>query len=238
MIPTIRTDAPFPRCHCALCIGCAMLPARLLACSRQFGGPLEHSQWIVNSGHRRHGLLRQGVHPPRARRRSTAGWSSSPATSSSSTRSASSSTTTRGCAGSSATSATGTGSTRAMHGVDYVVHAAALKQVDTAEYNPFEFVQTNVIGSQNVIEARHRRRRQEGRRALHRQGLQPDQPLRRDQADRRQAVRHRQPLRRRHPTRFSRGPLRQRDGQPRLGDPVLPRAGRRRASRCRSPTSG
>jgi UDP-N-acetylglucosamine 4,6-dehydratase len=42
---------------------------------------------------------------------------------------------------------------RAMHGVDYVVHAAALKQVDTAEYNPYEFVKTNVIGSQNVIEA-------------------------------------------------------------------------------------
>ena len=42
---------------------------------------------------------------------------------------------------------------RAMHGVEYVVHAAALKQVDTAEYNPWEFVQTNVIGSQNVIEA-------------------------------------------------------------------------------------
>jgi UDP-N-acetylglucosamine 4,6-dehydratase len=43
--------------------------------------------------------------------------------------------------------------TRAMHNVDYVVHAAALKQVDTAEYNPFEYVQTNIIGSQNVIEA-------------------------------------------------------------------------------------
>ena len=42
---------------------------------------------------------------------------------------------------------------RAMHDVDYVVHAAALKQVDTAEYNPFEFVRTNIIGSQNVIEA-------------------------------------------------------------------------------------
>jgi UDP-N-acetylglucosamine 4,6-dehydratase len=41
---------------------------------------------------------------------------------------------------------------RAMYGVDHVVHAAALKQVDTAEYNPFEFVQTNVTGSQNVIE--------------------------------------------------------------------------------------
>lgn len=42
---------------------------------------------------------------------------------------------------------------RAMHGVEYVVHAAALKQVDTAEYNPFEYVQTNIIGSQNVVEA-------------------------------------------------------------------------------------
>ncbi len=42
---------------------------------------------------------------------------------------------------------------RAFQGVDFVVHAAALKQVDTAEYNPFEFVKTNVLGSQNVIEA-------------------------------------------------------------------------------------
>ncbi len=42
---------------------------------------------------------------------------------------------------------------RAMHKVDAVVHAAALKQVDTAEYNPFEFVQTNVGGSQNVVDA-------------------------------------------------------------------------------------
>ena len=42
---------------------------------------------------------------------------------------------------------------RALKGVDYVVHAAALKQVDTAEYNPFEFVKTNVLGSQNVIDA-------------------------------------------------------------------------------------
>lgn len=42
---------------------------------------------------------------------------------------------------------------RAMYGVDYVIHAAALKQVDTAEYNPYEFVKTNVLGSQNVVEA-------------------------------------------------------------------------------------
>ena len=42
---------------------------------------------------------------------------------------------------------------RAFDGVDYVIHAAALKQVDTAEYNPFEFVDTNVNGSRNVIDA-------------------------------------------------------------------------------------
>ena len=42
---------------------------------------------------------------------------------------------------------------KAMENVDYVVHAAALKQVPTAEYNPFEAIKTNVIGSQNVINA-------------------------------------------------------------------------------------
>lgn len=42
---------------------------------------------------------------------------------------------------------------RAFDGVDYVVHAAALKQVPACEYNPFEAVKTNVIGSQNIIDA-------------------------------------------------------------------------------------
>jgi UDP-N-acetylglucosamine 4,6-dehydratase len=42
---------------------------------------------------------------------------------------------------------------RAFHGVEYVFHAAALKQVDTGEYNPMEFIKTNVLGSQNVIDA-------------------------------------------------------------------------------------
>ncbi len=42
---------------------------------------------------------------------------------------------------------------RSLEGVDYVFHAAALKQVDTAEYNPFEFIKTNIIGSNNLIEA-------------------------------------------------------------------------------------
>ncbi len=42
---------------------------------------------------------------------------------------------------------------RAMIGVDYVIHAAAVKQVDTAEYNPDECIKTNVDGAQNVINA-------------------------------------------------------------------------------------
>lgn len=42
---------------------------------------------------------------------------------------------------------------RAMEGVNVVIHAAALKQVPAAEYNPFEAVKTNVLGAQNVIDA-------------------------------------------------------------------------------------
>lgn len=40
----------------------------------------------------------------------------------------------------------------AFNGVDYIIHAAALKQVPACEYNPFEAVKTNIIGAQNVIE--------------------------------------------------------------------------------------
>ncbi|GAI95569.1 unnamed protein product, partial [marine sediment metagenome] len=42
---------------------------------------------------------------------------------------------------------------RAFNGVDIVVHAAALKQVPACEYNPFEAIQTNIIGAKNVIDA-------------------------------------------------------------------------------------
>lgn len=42
---------------------------------------------------------------------------------------------------------------RAMHGVDIVVHAAALKQVPACEYNPMEAIKTNILGSSNVVEA-------------------------------------------------------------------------------------
>ena len=42
---------------------------------------------------------------------------------------------------------------RALEGVDIIIHAAALKQVPVAEYNPIEFIKTNVLGAQNIIEA-------------------------------------------------------------------------------------
>src|SRR3989339_1600323 len=42
---------------------------------------------------------------------------------------------------------------RAMAGADIAIHAAALKQVTVAEYNPFEVVKTNILGSQNVVDA-------------------------------------------------------------------------------------
>ena len=41
---------------------------------------------------------------------------------------------------------------RAATGVDYIVHAAALKQVPVAEYNPMEFIKTNILGASNIIE--------------------------------------------------------------------------------------
>ena len=40
----------------------------------------------------------------------------------------------------------------ALNDIDYVVHAAAMKQVDTAEYNPIEYIKTNIIGAQNIVE--------------------------------------------------------------------------------------
>jgi UDP-N-acetylglucosamine 4,6-dehydratase/5-epimerase len=43
--------------------------------------------------------------------------------------------------------------TKALEGVDIVIHAAALKQVPAAEYNPFEAVKTNILGAENVINA-------------------------------------------------------------------------------------
>jgi UDP-N-acetylglucosamine 4,6-dehydratase len=43
--------------------------------------------------------------------------------------------------------------TQALRGIDYVIHAAALKQVPAAEYNPMECIKTNIHGAENVIAA-------------------------------------------------------------------------------------
>ena len=115
---------------------------------------------------------------------------------------------------------------QAMSGVDFVIHAAALKQVPAAEYNPMECIKTNIHGAENVIAGRARQRRREGDRALDRQGRQPDQPLRRDQTRVGQAVRRgEQPCGR--PQDAVRGrALRQRRRLARLGRAVLPPADR------------
>ena len=42
---------------------------------------------------------------------------------------------------------------RALNKIDIVIHSAALKQVPIAEYNPIEFIKTNILGAQNLIEA-------------------------------------------------------------------------------------
>src|SRR6478672_2450276 len=43
--------------------------------------------------------------------------------------------------------------TMALHGVDFVIHAAALKQVPAAEYNPMECIKTNIHGAENIVQA-------------------------------------------------------------------------------------
>ena len=116
----------------------------------------------------------------------------------------------------------------AMHGVDYVVHAAALKQVDTAEYNPMEYVKTNILGSENVMLA-----------AIN-AGVKKVVALSTDKAsspvnlygatkltaDKLFISGNHYAYATRH--RVLRRAIRQRHGQPRLGDPVLPRTGRAR----------
>ena len=42
---------------------------------------------------------------------------------------------------------------RATENIDIIIHAAALKQVTTAEYNPMEFIKTNILGAENIVHA-------------------------------------------------------------------------------------
>ena len=82
-----------------------------------------------------------------------------------------------------------------MHGVDIVIHAAALKQVPACEYNPMEAIKTNILGSSNVIEAALDAGVRKVMALEHRQSGQPGQPVWHDQAGCRKAVRAEQCLR-------------------------------------------
>ncbi len=142
----------------------------------------------VDPHHRRHRLVRAGVRPRCSERYPRSGSSSIRATSSSSSRWRRSSREYPCLRYFIGDVRDKDRLRRALEGIDIVVHAAALKQVPAAEYNPFECIKTNVLGAQNVIEACLDSERQARRRALDRQGGGADQPLRRDQALLRQAV--------------------------------------------------
>ena len=125
---------------------------------------------------------------------------------------------------------------RAFDGVDVVIHAAALKQVPAAEYNPLEAIRTNVLGAANVIDA-----------AIDR-GVQAVIALSTDKAanpinlygatklcsDKLFVAGNHYAGSTAHPVQ--RGPLRQRGRQPRQRRAVLP-ADERAPAGCPSPTS-
>ena len=120
---------------------------------------------------------------------------------------------------------------RATRGVDFVFHAAALKQVPSCEFFPLEAVRTNVLGSANVIEASQRQRR----RAVVCLGTdKAAYPVNAMGMSKALMEKVAQAFARNNPTartgRLDRA-LRQRDDVARLGDPAVRRAGPGRASR-------
>ncbi len=149
-----------------------------LARRERADGANDVSPRAVDSDHGRHRLVRAGLRPicPREPRPGATGRVL--ATNSSSTSSGTTSVTTPASDGSSATSATRTASSVLWTEWIAVVHAAALKQVDTAEYNPFECIRTNVLGVRERDQRVHRCRRRTGGRSVHGQGILAGQPLR------------------------------------------------------------
>ena len=112
-----------------------------------------------------------------------------------------------------------------------------MKQVTTAEYNPFECIRTNVFGAENVVYAACAATCKQGDRAVDRQGRQSGQSLWRVQACLRQDFRRRQQSGRRRRHALLGGALRQCVRLARLGRALLQQADRPTApTACRSPT--
>ena len=125
----------------------------------------------------------------------------------------------------------------AMRDVDVMVHAAALKQVPAAEYNPFECIHTNVLGAENVVRAALGNQVKRVIALSTDKAANPINLYGATQARLRQDLRRRQQPGRRHRRSVLGGALRQCDRLARLRRAAVPQAviaGRRRA--CRSPT--
>ena len=112
-----------------------------------------------------------------------------------------------------------------MRGVDYVFHAAALKQVPSCEFHPMEAVRTNVLGTENVLEAAIAAGVQARGVPEHGQGGVPHQRHGHQQGHDGKGDGGSQPQPGRHQHGYLRHPLRQCDGVARLGDSAVCGAG-------------
>ena len=142
----------------------------------------------------------------------------------------------RSCSSTSATSATTTASRRRCDGVDYVFHAAALKQVPSCEFYPLEALRTNALGAENVMRAIDDRGVERAIVLSTDKAVYPINAMGMSKAMMEKLMVAKAQLReagRHHPVRH---PLRQRHGVARLGHPAVHRAGQGAASRSPSPT--
>ena len=132
---------------------------------------------------------------------------------------------------SSATCATTDSIANATRGVDYVFHAAALKQVPSCEFYPMEAVRPTCSAPRTCSKRRSQQRRRAGRLLSHRQGGLSDQRHGHVQGDDGKGDGRQVAAARRHgDTRHLRHALRQRHGLARLGDPAVRRADQRAAA--------
>ena len=113
-----------------------------------------------------------------------------------------------------------------MHGVDIVVHAAALKQVPACEYNPMEAIKTNIMGTANVVEAALDAGVTKVMTISTDKAVSPANLYGAHQTRRREVDRSKQRLCRRHSDPLLVRPIRERGGESWIGGAVVPQATR------------